>query len=408
MKMSKLLVALLATAGIAGAAYAQSNVTIYGVADVSVQGTNISQGTARAGGPQGGTSSVQSNNSLLGFKGTEDLGNGLKALFQLETNVNLSGNSTAQEAFNNGTTFGSMRDSFVGVQNKLGLIQAGYFSTPYKNVVGAYDVFPGATGSAQADTLFGRTVAGAGSNASAVSQYTMNQTAYVRSTGIMYSMPTVYGVNGQIMYSGNGGNNNTNNQTNTANVNGLVVPNSTLGFNLGWNGYGFGVTGAFQQSSYTNAQNLNVSPLGSSTNYLVGVNYTGYPGLKIATMYGRNTENMNTTATTGSAKGASNSVYVGASYRFGNNEPRIAYANTGNTSGLAQASTFGAQNGASQYSLGWGYYLSKRTQVYGIASVIHNNANGVYNFANATGQGTNNLTGGQQLVTYGVGLRTNF
>ena len=406
--MKKNLAVVLLGALISASALAQSSVTIYGVADVSVQGTNISQGTARSGGPDGGTSSVQSNNSLLGFKGEEALGNGTKALFQLETNINLSGTSTGQEAVNNGTMMGSLRDSYVGLGGNYGTVQLGYLSTPYKKVVGDYDVFPGATGSGQVPTVFGRTVAGAGSSAATVSQYTMNQTAYTRNTGLMYTMPTISGVTGRVFYSGTGGNNNTNDQVNTAAVTGLVISNSATGASLGWSGYGFGVDGAYQHANYTSASGLNVTPLSTSDNYTIGANYTGITGLKLAALYGRNIENLNATSTAGATKAASNSVWLGASYRFGNNEPRISYASTGNTTGTGNSNTFGSQNGGNQWSLGWGYYLSKRTQIYGIASQIKNNANGVYNFANYSGQGTNALTGGQTLLTYGAGLRTNF
>jgi predicted porin len=70
--MKKSLVAL-ALMGAFSAAYAQSSVTIYGTIDAGVTKTS------------GGTTSVgKRDNNKLGFKGVEDLGSGLKALFQLE------------------------------------------------------------------------------------------------------------------------------------------------------------------------------------------------------------------------------------------------------------------------------------------------------------------------------------
>jgi predicted porin len=80
--MKHLLLALLVSAG-ATTAFAQSNVTIYGLIDVSMSSTK-DKGT--------GANTVMSENSLntsrLGFRGTEDLGNGLKAEFQLESRLN--------------------------------------------------------------------------------------------------------------------------------------------------------------------------------------------------------------------------------------------------------------------------------------------------------------------------------
>ena len=58
------------------------------------------------------------------------------------------------------------------------------------------------------------------------------------------------------------------------------------------------------------------------------------------------------------------------------------------------------------YQLGGNYYLSKRTQVYGLVTQYKNNANAVWSPMQT---GTNMLpSGGQTLTTYGAGLRTNF
>lgn len=404
--MKKKIVALSIMA-LSSAAFAQANVTVYGTADVSVQGQTISQGVARDGGPAGSVTQINSNGSLLGFKGTESLGNGNKALFQIETQVNLNGsqNGTTAVGYNGSTVnpFGIMRDSFIGFDSKYGTVKAGYLSTPYRATLLSYDVFPGDYSDASVLGFFGNTTSNsagvAGTPANAV------QNAAIRATALAYQMPTLYGITGSIAYTGNGGNNGTNNQVNNPGQNGQLTPNGVFGFNLGWSGYGVGINGAFQQAHYTNTPGFGVSPLGQSTNYLIGAQYTGIPGLKTGVVYGRNIIGVNADGDQGAAKGSNNSIWVGASYRFGNNEPRVSWGNNSNTSGLAQNTTFGSQNGANQWNLGWGYYLSKRTQVYGLVSHLNNNANGVTNFINNSGA---TLTGGEQLTTYGVGMRTNF
>lgn len=406
--MKKKIVAISIMA-ISGVSLAQSNVTIYGTADVSMQGQTISQDVARPGGPEGSVAKINSNGSLLGFKGSESLGNGLTALFQAETQVNLNGSQNGTTAVGyNGTNvngFSILRDSFVGVDSKYGAVKAGYLSTPYRATLLSYDVFPGDYSDATILNFIGTTTS---NNAGAIGgqqQVNAVQTAAIRATALAYALPTIYGVNGSIAYTGNGGNNNTNNQTTNPGLNGQVTPNSAFSFNLGWTGYGVGISGAFQQSSYTNTPGYGITPLGSSTNYLVGAQYTGIPGLKTGVVYGRNSIGTNSDGVNGAAKGSNNNIWVGASYRFGNNEPRVSWGNTSNTSGMATDTSFGGQNGSSQYNLGWGYYLSKRTQVYGLVSHINNNANGVTNFVNNSGA---TLTGGEQLTTYGVGMRTNF
>ena len=411
--MQKKIIAL-AVAGLSTAAFAQTNVTIYGVADVSAQGTNIAQGSApsNANGayPQGSTFSLKSNSSLLGFKGTEALGNGNSALFQIETNVNLNGGGSntsggnAQTAVNTAQTFGSMRDSFVGFSSKYGTALGGYLSTPFRSTAASFDVMPGATGDGLIANSVGVTRLNQGANGQGTAaNNVLGLASAVRATAIAYALPTLYGFNGSIAYTGNGGNNNTNNAGSSSAS--AVNINSAMSFNLGWTGYGVNVAGAFQQAKLTEAQtNSLANSVSGYTSYLLGAAYTGLPGLKASVVYNRNTVGTNANGYNGqqSGKGSNNVIWAGVSYRFGNNEPRLSYANTSNTSGL---NNYVGQDGSNQWTANWGYYLSKRTQVYGIVSTIKNNANGTTNMGFATGAG---LTGGQKVTTYGMGLRTNF
>ena len=77
--MKKTLLALAALAA-TSAAFAQSSVTLYGVVDVSVERVKGDHQVNRV-------SSSNLASSRLGFKGTEDIGGGLKANFALETAV---------------------------------------------------------------------------------------------------------------------------------------------------------------------------------------------------------------------------------------------------------------------------------------------------------------------------------
>ena len=84
--MKKSLLALAVLGAFAGAASAQSSVTIYGSIDMAIAKSN--GGTAgNNGGPAGASKAwtmQQSNGSRLGFRGNEDLGGGLSAQFQIE------------------------------------------------------------------------------------------------------------------------------------------------------------------------------------------------------------------------------------------------------------------------------------------------------------------------------------
>lgn len=133
--MQKKLIALAVAGLVSTGAYAQTAVTVYGVADLSFDSVKTSGGVA-AGDQTGSSTRVSSNSSYIGFKGSEDLGNGLKALFQFETDVN---------ADNGGLFTGAAkRDTFVGVDGAFGTVKLGTLTTPTRALGTATDVNAGA------------------------------------------------------------------------------------------------------------------------------------------------------------------------------------------------------------------------------------------------------------------------
>ncbi len=409
--MQKKIVAL-AVAGISTAAFAQTNVTIYGVADISGQGYNqssVKAANATANGYNGGnTFNVQSNSSLMGFKGTEDLGNGLKALFQAEAELNLAGKASVNYGNYSSTgTFGNMRDSYVGLSNKYGTVLGGYVSTPMRASLTSFDVMPGATGASQIDKQmtamrFGYPLGG-----------TQFQTA-VRSTAIAYAMPTLYGFDASIAYTGSGNNGTTNSSdfsacsSTSADLSACsVTPQSGWGLNLGWTGYGVNIKGAFQQNNNQfNPATANHGNYGDYTSYLVGAMYTGVQNLKLSGVYVRNTLGTNgvtQVTTTGAGKISNNQWWMGASYRMGNWEPRVSASFSSDMDGSSVQ-----QLGSRQWTANLGYYLSKRTQVYGLISNLNNSANQTFTFGQQTSSLGGNSTAGSNLFTYGAGVRTTF
>ncbi|RDV00287.1 porin [Trinickia dinghuensis] len=114
MKKMKLLLPALAVA-FAVPAFAQNSVTLYGVIDEGIDYTNNAGGHAaydlQSGYVQG---------SRWGLKGTEDLGGGLKAVFQLENGFNLSNGNLGQGQ----RMFG--RQAYVGLSSdKFGTVTLG-------------------------------------------------------------------------------------------------------------------------------------------------------------------------------------------------------------------------------------------------------------------------------------------
>lgn len=103
----------------APAARAQSSVTVYGILDsyldLSHTGS-VSASRVQSGGVSG---------SRLGFKGAEDLGGGLRAVFTLESGINLDDGSSGQ----GGLLFG--RQAWVGVGGGAGELTVGRHYSPY-------------------------------------------------------------------------------------------------------------------------------------------------------------------------------------------------------------------------------------------------------------------------------------
>lgn len=140
--MQKKLIAL-AVAGLAAApAFAQSNVTIYGRADyglVSRMGTSdlLDKVNTDVNGKTEFASGVQAG-SRLGFKGAEDLGNGLKAIFEIEYGLRVDEGTTSS------TTWGN-RHSYVGLTGNFGTVVGGRLDGVRYNVWGKYDPFNNGT-----------------------------------------------------------------------------------------------------------------------------------------------------------------------------------------------------------------------------------------------------------------------
>jgi predicted porin len=114
--MKKSLLALAALSAFATAAQAQSSVSVYGIVDINYNSTDRSTGNKATA--QGADSLATSR---LGFRGTEDLGGGLKAEFQLESRINPTNGKAgaASEVLFN-------RESWAGFSSgKLGSIRAG-------------------------------------------------------------------------------------------------------------------------------------------------------------------------------------------------------------------------------------------------------------------------------------------
>jgi predicted porin len=183
--MQKKIIAL-ALAGLASsAAFAQSNVTLYGRADYGylIRGDqdggspNVKQKNEFASGIGGG--------SRIGFKGSEDLGNGLKAIFEIEYGLSMDAGGANGGATN--TTWWN-RHSYVGLSSAtLGTLVGGRLDGVRYGIFNKYDAF------------------GAGN----IGNFTQMTSQVDRANNaIAYISPSFAGFNAVLAYSSNIGNSN--------------------------------------------------------------------------------------------------------------------------------------------------------------------------------------------------------
>lgn len=127
--MKKTLVALATLSAIAGAAQAQSTVTLYGLVDANL-GSYTTNGVSAGAIKSLSQTKVDPaglNGNRWGLRGKENLGGGLAAIFNLESGFNLDDGSQGQ-----GTLFG--RRANVGLAGGFGTVELGRSSSPYANV----------------------------------------------------------------------------------------------------------------------------------------------------------------------------------------------------------------------------------------------------------------------------------
>lgn len=179
--MKKSLIVMAVAAAIPALAQAQSTVTMYGIADAGVMFTDKG-GTAKSAVQV--DSGVQST-SRFGIRGTEDLGGGLKAVFNFEAGMRVDDGTAAGLNFT--------RRSVVGLEGGFGSVLLGRDYTPGFSAGGIGDVM----GYGLYGNWLGFTVSGALNQHGSI--YHGNETR--ASNAIQYWSPTVGGLTLKAMYS---------------------------------------------------------------------------------------------------------------------------------------------------------------------------------------------------------------
>ena len=382
--MKKSLLALAALSAIAGAAQAQSSVTVYGILDVGYIGTNgrVSSSATATNGGQAKTTTNQfgqsaEQTSRLGLKGTEDLGGGSSAFFTAEFYL------YPQDQTLSGNTTGGLqsRQTFVGLKkNGLGQAAVGLQYTPVFSAVAATDV--GQTNNMAGNVIYPANSSGNsndGANSKGMTVRTSN-TLTVASDKF-----AGFGANAMVTL-------NNQNKSQVDNTSGVA----TAGGNTNASGWGLGADYTFNKF-YVTAAYQSLKQLTTVGNNAA----TGGTGWDQAQGNGATTAPLSATgATTGAFNTTDNQVYAGATYDFGILKAYAQYINRKITStastnyylkrqaeqigvrsyltptiegwasaGLGRYTAFGQGTPTANFNgwqLGSNYYLSKRTNLYAI------------------------------------------
>jgi predicted porin len=142
--MKKTLVAIAITSTFASLAHAQGSVTLYGLIDEGFEAvSNVATSGANGARQYRLDSASGLNSSRWGLRGVEDLGGGLKAIFQLENGFELNNGRLSQ----GGAEFG--RQAFVGISSgKFGTVTLGRQYDSVVDYVGTYSFSDTSVGTA--------------------------------------------------------------------------------------------------------------------------------------------------------------------------------------------------------------------------------------------------------------------
>lgn len=341
---------LIAVALAALPAAAMADVTIYGTLAGSLQHDSVSNAASQ--------NRVDDDTSILGFKGTEDLGNGLKTIWQIESRLHVDGTGGTNDTL-------ASRQTFVGLDGgNLGTIRLGNINN-FQNDQDSVDQWQYASNYSLGGNYAASPIL---SGANGLGVFTNPATRL--KNAIRYDSATFAGFSGGIMYSA--GENKPQGSFNDGSTNASNV--AGLGLN-----YTYGPVSAHYayQKEFNPAANVGSNNNQSASrhyaevdfnqdNLFVGLGYvnaTGYDWQD--SMAG---DNGGFVASSTNAPTAPNAVAsqlktkqaaLSVAYSFGAIKPKFTYAKGWDQSTQAAGSI--SDSGYTQYIVGVDYALSKRT-----------------------------------------------
>ncbi|MEF7616459.1 porin [Aquincola sp. MAHUQ-54] len=340
--MKRSLLCFAALAAVAGTASAQSSVTVFGILDAGVRyvkNGDRDQVLLSSGGVA---------TSRLGFRGTEDLGGGLKAGFWLESQVNVDAGTSATKFWH--------RRSTVSLSGNFGEVRLGRDFSPTYRVATASDPF--------SDT-------GIGAIANVFSASSINGGAYATHTrldnSVSYFLPaTLGGFYGQLTAAAGEG------------ASGTKLYGGLIGYKAG----PLDVSAGYSETEVTDDDNVKYGALAAAYDFGMLKLMGGWSQLKYI--------------------GAKENHYnIGALVPLGSGTVRASYVHSEGKGGAFTAD--GRKNEADLFAIGYVHDLSKRTAVYSNFSYIKNKGG-----AQFVVSGGPALNGGDKSRGLDVGIKHSF
>jgi predicted porin len=364
--MQKKLIALAIASAISVPAFADNaNVTIYGKIDVNLESVRNDIGANATTQPLSVTR-VATNASRFGIKGSEDLGDDIKGIYQVEVQFDANGNSG--NGLGNGT-----RNTGVGLEGGFGRVIFGNWDTPYKVAHNKVELFDNAH-FASTTSLIGRS-AGAAAAATTFGGAASFNTRLKNS--IQYNSPNFSGFAANLAFG-------TDNAPAAATSTTVATNKTVLSLSGVYENEMFYLAAANEQhNDEAVPTTLALAKGRNSATRLVGAYKLGEAGFVGVTV-----ENMSI-STIAAGVVTSNSrrgTELSASYKLDAHRIGVAYAKMGDLGN-------NPNTGATQVSLRYGYNFSKRTEAYAMYSKISNKLNGLYDFSAGNTVGPATLVG---------------
>lgn len=370
--MQKKLIAL-AIAGLSSTAFAQSNVTISGQLKAGFERYSISNDPA--GTTNGRQNMISDQTSSIVLKGSESLGNGLSAIFQIDNRFTVDTGSNNSAANTVSNTLGA-GNTHIGLKGGFGEFKMGRQDLHYNEI----ERIENGAKSLSQQAMVGRGLM------SQINGVSVGVAASRTANVVFWDSPNWGGITARLAYS-----------TAPAGFEGATNAGGGLGDGgFAWNGAIRYENGPIKTGySYLNTKIEGGAAAGTASQESNRAWFAwNIAGFSLGVAYDRSQQEL------AGGRQSRNGWAIPLSYNFGNHGVYGTYAKVGDVRGTGGA----GDTGAKQWTLGYDYNLSKRTSVGVNYTKLDNDTAATYDFSNLTGKGTATVAGADAKQFY-AGIR---